>query len=127
MFDLKRVLLRRLFCIDIDSTRYVSVGFYPSRDYQTFVEFGAVIKIGLTFITLNEQQANKMAEYLPRICDSMCCNEQYVCKDGDFRLNRVGTSGFGRVYLEKQYSNLKFADLQYLREMIHVVQNQLNV
>ena len=127
MFDLKRVLLRRLFCIDIDSTRYVSVGFYPSRDYQTFVEFGVVKKNGSTFVTLNEQQVNKVAECLPRICDSMCGNEQYVCKDGDFRLNTVGTSGVAKLYLDKQNINLKLADLQYLREMFHVVQNQLNV
>jgi len=32
MFDPKRVLLRRLFFIDVNRTRYVSVGFYPSRD-----------------------------------------------------------------------------------------------
>jgi len=68
-----------------------------------------------------------MAECLPRICDSMCGNEQYVCKDGDFGLNMVGTSGVARLYLDKQYINLKLADLQDLREMFHVVQNQLNV
>jgi len=123
----KGVLLRRLFFIDVDRTRYVSVGFYPSRDYLPFVEFGAVKKNGSTFITLNKQQVNKMAEYLPRICDSVCGNEQYVCKDGDFRLNTFGTSGVARLYLEKQYINLKLADLQYLRKVFHVVQNQLNV
>jgi len=113
MFDRMRVLLRRLFFIDIDRTRYVSVGFYPSRDYEPLVQFRAVKKNGSTFITLNEQQVNKMAECLPRICDSMCSTEQYVCKDGDFRLNTVGTSGVARLYLDKQYINLKLADLQY--------------
>jgi len=57
----------------------------------------------------------------------MCGNEQYVCKDGDFRLNTVGTTGVARLYLDKQYINIKLADLQYLREMFHVVQYQLNV
>jgi len=57
----------------------------------------------------------------------MCGNEQYVCEDGDFRLNTAGTSGVAILYLEKQYINLKLSDLQYLREMFHVVQNQLNV
>jgi len=32
MLDPKRVLLRRLFFIDVDRPRYVSVGFYPSRE-----------------------------------------------------------------------------------------------
>ena len=57
----------------------------------------------------------------------MCGNEQYLCKDGAFRLNTIGTNEAARLYLEKQYTSLRFADLQYLREMFHVVQNQLNV
>ena len=32
-FDPKRVLLRRMFFINEDKTKFVSVGFYPSRDY----------------------------------------------------------------------------------------------
>ena len=32
-FDPKRVLLRLLFFINEDRTKYVSVGFYPVRDY----------------------------------------------------------------------------------------------
>ena len=40
-FDLKRVLLRRMFFINEGKTKYMSVGFYPARDYQPLVEFGA--------------------------------------------------------------------------------------
>jgi len=57
----------------------------------------------------------------------MCGNEQYVCKDCAFRLNTIGTNEVVRLYLEKQYISLRLADLQYLREMFHVVQNQLKV
>ena len=57
----------------------------------------------------------------------MCGNEQYVCKDVAFRLSTFGTKGVARLYLEKQYISLRLADLHYLREMFHVVQNQLNV
>jgi len=41
-FDPKRALLRRMFFINEDETKYVSVGFYPARDYQTLVEFGDI-------------------------------------------------------------------------------------
>jgi len=68
-----------------------------------------------------------MAECLPRICESICGNEQYVCKDGEFRLNTIATNGVARFYLEKRYISLSLAELQYLREMFHVVQNQQNV
>jgi len=46
LFDPKGVLLRRLFFIDVDRTKYVSVGFYPNRDYLPLVEFGAVKRTG---------------------------------------------------------------------------------
>ena len=36
-FETKRVLLRRLFFINVDRTKYVSVGFYPARDYPPLV------------------------------------------------------------------------------------------
>jgi len=32
-FDTKRFLLRRMFFINEDKTKYLSVGFYPTRDY----------------------------------------------------------------------------------------------
>ena len=57
----------------------------------------------------------------------MCGNEHYVYYDGAFRLNTIGSNRVARLYLEKQYISLRLADLQYLREMFHVVQNQLNV
>jgi len=38
LFDPKRVLLRRLFFIDEERSKYVSVGFYPARDYRPFVQ-----------------------------------------------------------------------------------------
>jgi len=40
--DPRRVLLRRVFFLNEDRTKYVSVGFYPTRDYRPQVEFGAV-------------------------------------------------------------------------------------
>jgi len=96
LFGTKRVLLRRLFFIAVDRTKYVSVGFYPNRDYLPLVEFWAVKKNGSTFIILNDQHFNKVAECLPRICDSMCGNERDVCKGCAFRLNTIGTNGVAR-------------------------------
>ena len=41
LFDPNRVLLRRVFFLDHDKTRYISVGFYPARNYQPLVEIGS--------------------------------------------------------------------------------------
>jgi len=111
IFDPKRVLLRRLFFIDEDRTKYVSVGFYRVRDYHPFVELGSIKKNGSTILILDDRQVNKMAECLPRICASMCGNEQYGCKKGDFRLNTTGSYRIAQLYLDKQYIGLRLGDL----------------
>ena len=125
-FDPKRVLLRRLFFLNEDRNAYVSVRFYPIRDYQTYVEFGFVMKNGSTIRILVVRQVTKMAECLPTICESMCDNKQYGCKEGDFRMNTTGSYRTARIYLDRQYISLKLVDLQCLSRMFYVVQNQLN-
>jgi len=50
-----------------------------------------------TILILDDQQFNKMADCLPKICESMC---GLIC--------------------------LRLVDLQYLSRMFHVIQNQLN-
>jgi len=127
IFDPKRVLLRRLFVIDEARTKNVSVGLYPSRDYHPFVEFESVKKNGSTILILDDRQVDKMTERLPRICESMCGNEQYGCKECDFRLNTTRSYTIARLYLGKQYIGLRHGDLQYLSRMFHVLQNQLKV
>ena len=127
IFVPKWVLLRRLFLIDEDRTKYVSVGFYFARDYHPFVELGSIKNNGSTILILDHRQVKKMAECLPSICESMCSNEQYGCKEGDFRMNTTGSYRIARLYLDKQYIGLRLGDLQYISEMFHVLQNQLKV
>jgi len=55
------------------------------------------------------------------------CNEQYGCKEGDFRLNTTGSYRIALFYLDKQYIGLRLGDLQYLSRMFHVLQKQLKV
>jgi hypothetical protein len=126
-FDPNRVLLRRVFFIGEDRTKYVSVGFYPSRNYQPLVEFGHVKREKPTFLVLNERHVKTMTEILPRICESMCRGENYDYSDGDFRLNAQGGSGsIARMTINKKYMSLRLGELQHLSRMFHVVQNQLD-
>ena len=72
-FDPKRVLLRRLFFINENRTKYVSVGFYPALAYLPLVEFGVVWRgDGPKDIILSDKEVNAMAEGLPKLCDAMC-------------------------------------------------------
>jgi len=84
-------------------------------------------KNGSTILILDDRQVNKMAKYLPTVCESMCGNEQYGCKEGDFRLNTTGSYRIARLYLDKQYIGLILGDLLYLARMFHVLQNHLKL
>jgi len=41
LFDANRVLLRRVFFLDPEKTRYISVEFYRAKKYQPLVEIGS--------------------------------------------------------------------------------------
>ena len=122
--DHLRVLLRRVFFIDEDRTKYVSVGFYPARDYQPLVEFGFVKKNKTTVLVLADQQVAALAAILPGVCESMCANEPYVHKDGDFK---VTARGIARMYLHNRYINLTQNEIRHLSRIFHIVQKQLDV
>ena len=78
-FDSNRVLLRRLFFINEDRTKYVSVGFYPSRDYLPLVQFGVVRRGGgHKILILSDEQLDAMAEALPTLRVAVCSGETSV-------------------------------------------------
>jgi hypothetical protein len=76
LFDPRRDLLRRIFFIDSDRNRYVSVGYYPARNYSVLVEFGSS---RVNPIALTEANVRSLAEHLPTLCGNMCSDEQYQC------------------------------------------------
>jgi len=43
-FEPNRVLLRRMFYNNEVKTKYMSIGFYPARDYQSLLEFGSNLR-----------------------------------------------------------------------------------
>ena len=118
-FDPRRVLLRRTFFIE-DCSKYLSVGYYPARDYLPLVELGASNRMP---VRLEEEHVRTFAEHLPRICEAMCGDEQYSCVDGEFRLQTTGTYHVARVYHGKKYISLHLTELRYMMYMFHVVHN----
>ena len=72
-FEPKRLLLYRLFFINEERTEYVSVCFYPARDYKPLVEFGVVRTGGAhKNIILNDEHVDALAVGLSRLRDAMC-------------------------------------------------------
>ena len=63
-------------------------------------------------------------EHLPKLCESMCRGEHYTCKDGVLRIQSAGTYRAARMYQDKQFVSFKCADLRYMMNMLHFVQDQ---
>jgi len=117
--DPKRVLLRRLFFINENRNKYVSVGFYPIRDCLPLVEFGVVRRDGgPKTLILSDEQVDAMAEGLPMLRDAMCSGETSVggigCESGAFRLDVSRSRRTACLYVDSQYIFLTLQDIDYL-------------
>jgi hypothetical protein len=116
----QRVLLRHVFFLNAEKSRYVSVGFYPARFSRVLTEFGGP---RISPIILMEQILTTLMEHLPKLCEAMCRGERYACKDSVFWLvYSGGTTRVVRMYQDTRYIIFKFADLRYLIKMVNFVQ-----
>jgi len=86
VFDPNRVLLRRVFFIDPEKTKYISVGFYPSRNYQPLVE---IVSSKSNPLILTGLHVKTFTEHLPAHYDALCRDEYYRILDGDFKMNSL--------------------------------------
>jgi hypothetical protein len=91
-FDSNRVLLRRVFFLNDDKSKYISVGFYTAQNYQTLVEFGGAKRLP---ILLTSDYVAAMAERLPALVEAICRNErhQFWSEDKAFRMKSQAVTG----------------------------------
>ena len=116
-----RVLLRRVYFLNEGRTRYVSVGFYPSVNYQVLIDFGGPL---IALITLTEHHFRTLMEALPALCEAMQHGELYTRKDGDFRLRSSKTNNRAKLYCDKKSVRFTLTDLRYMLTMLHMVEAQ---
>ena len=114
-----RVLLRRVYFLSEEKTRYVSVGFYPSENYRVLVEFGGP---RIVPIRLADQHVRTLMDALPALCDAMQCGDQFTRKDGAFRIRSGRTHNWARLYHSKLSVRFRLADLRYMATILHVVE-----
>ena len=127
-FEPKRVLLRCMFFINEDKTRYVSVGFYPARDYQPLVEFCAIQRGGPKSLNLTDEQFDTLAGRLPAIRDSMLVGvDRFIikCESGNIRLHPPKKHGSDRLFVGTEYISLTQPEMDYLVRVFHTLQQQL--
>ena len=91
-----------MFFVNEDKTNYVSVGYYPARDYQPLMEFGAIRRGGSKCLILADEQVAALEDCLPSIRDSMCVGGDRVvikCESGNFRLHTPKRHGCARLFV----------------------------
>ena len=126
IFDSNRVL-RRVFFIDPAKTKYISVGFYPSRNYQPLFEIGSPNSNPLILMDLH---VKTMAVNLPAQCDALFTDEFYKVLDGDLRMStssiyKTAVISLGSKKRNKKSMYFKLHELRYLSYIFFIVQNQL--
>jgi hypothetical protein len=78
--DTRKIVMRRLFFINQDKTKFVSVGFHTSSAYLTLAEFGGS---KITSILLSQDYLNLFASHLHDLHQAMCDNKPYSFKSDD--------------------------------------------
>jgi len=126
------VLLRRLFFLNANKNKYVSVGFYPSRSYLPLVEFGVIRSCRSKAINLTDEQVYTTAQCLPAVADAMCKEGKDVetpimkCERGNVRLGTPKRRrGLTRLYVGSEYICLTSLDLHYIAGIFNIVHQQM--
>jgi hypothetical protein len=73
--DPNRAMLRRVFFLNDDRNKYVSVAFYPERGYTSLVEFGAAKAAPLR---LTEQHFTTLIKHLPSLIEAIYADDYYT-------------------------------------------------
>jgi hypothetical protein len=125
--DPYRALLRRVFFLNEDRTKYVSVAFYPGQEYAALVEFK---KATAAPLILTQQHLTILVEHLPHLIETLCNDGNYTSGVHDnFSVVTGGTyrTAWMRIGQGKQRKDfvLKLAELQYLHYIMYLVWNQL--
>ena len=126
LFDPNRVLLRRVFFMDHDKTRYMSVGFHPAKNYQPLFEIGSPKQ---NPILLTDHHVQILAEHLTAQFDALWRDDFYNVRDGEFTM--PSSTPYKTAILtvgEKKNRKsvfLKLQELRYLTYIFPIVQNQL--
>jgi hypothetical protein len=108
----ERVLLRHLCFLNPEHTKYVSVGFYPGRDYQACVEFGSARQ---ALVVLTPSFLAALSVHLPKLCEHLCRQEPYSCNELSFRLQTVsGEETAAKMTMDRRSITLKVGELSYL-------------
>jgi hypothetical protein len=124
LFDPKRVLLRRVFFLNPEETKYISVGFYPGRNYQPPVEIGSPKS---TPKILTNQHVKTLSEHLTAQVDVLWRGECYNVLDGDLAMHSASPYNTAILSLgtrkQRKTMFIKLNDLRYFAYIFPLVED----
>ena len=122
----KNVLLRRIFFLEPEKTKYISVGFYPARHYQPMVEIGSPKPAP---VILTDQHVKTLSEHLPAQIYALWRGEFYNVMDGEFAMHSASPFNTAILTVGKKKNRrsvlIKLNELRYLAYIFPMVENQL--
>ena len=124
--DPNRALLRRVFFLNDDHSKYCSVAFHPAQGYAALVEFGTAKSAPLR---LTEQHFSVLTEHLQRFLTTLCADGYHRTGVIDDFSMVVGGS-YRTVFMNlgqgrgRKSFVFKMHELQYLSSIIQIVSDQ---
>jgi hypothetical protein len=109
-----RDLLRHVYLINNERSKYVAAGFYPN----------GLCGARRTPVVLTSYYLSTFAQSLPKLCENMCNDQPYTCKELLFRLQTT-KSGVAKLIYNKSLVRFKLNEFNYLLATIDIFANQL--
>ena len=104
------VLLRRIYFLNSDRSKYVCLAFYPSRGNRAFLELGGVRQAP---VVLPPSLIPTLVLHLPILCERMVNGEQYKCNEMSFRM-QTDAGNSARITLDYTSLTLRLHEIEYL-------------
>ena len=124
LIDPNKIILRRVFFLETEKTKYISVGFYPARQYQPMVEIGSSKS---TPVVLTDQHVKTLSEHLPAQIDALWRGDFYNVMDGEFAMHSASQFDTAILTMGKKKNRrsmfIKLNDLRYLDYIFPMVEN----
>jgi hypothetical protein len=114
-------VLRRLYFLKSERSKYACFGFYPQRGYQAFFELGGARRPA---VILRPLLIPTLALHLPKLCEHLVGGEQFKCKEVSFRMQTAANNS-ARVIFDHASITFRLPELEYLVRNLTTLANQL--
>ena len=115
------VLLRRIYFLNSERSKYVGLGLYPDRVYRAFFELGGGRQMPLV---LHLSVVPTLALHLSKLCEHLTRGERYNCIEMTFRKQTVADTQ-AKMAVDRRSITVRLHEIEYLQRNFPMLANQL--